>query len=518
MGSLRCILILSISFFGLCQTVVSQEFERVLWGPMLDEQRGNEVLHTFATATKDFIVIRENKRKREGLIIERIGGDSLNLVLSKPLILPNLENSIAAYYQPLTLGGKTYLVATADDPNGLNVFIIAFELLESLDLAPRPIVLGIGSRPALINKNGFTLRADSVNNVLALLIPMEFQDGKNEKFELRAFDSDLKLRYEKKLEVPHSSENLVYAGLVVDSLNAIFVLTGIADPAIDTRNGRRNLGRDFSLFKYNWATEELKEKSLSLGTKWLYDVKMFRNAANNIQIAGYYSNMIDLVMAGTFSLELNRFDSQVINQGISPFGRDFRAMLRPLNAGGSDTELGMFYIDNAYQMDGGSAMIVSEKSYTSTTTIFNPATGTYSVVNIFNFDEVLVTSMTAKSKIDFAIMVPKYQSSVRGPGSYTSYRSFRRGDKTYIVFNDHERNTSLSFNDTKGIRPLNSASSAVPALISIDATGEMKRVATLSDGVSQPILDCRYLVEASDGVIFMATIGSRTQYLKLCFE
>lgn len=518
MSFLRSILLL---FIGLCvfpQTGLTQEFDKVQWGPMLDEQRGNEVLHTFPNAGRDLIVIRANKRKREGLIIERIGGDSLNLVLSKPLILPNLENSVAAYYQPLNLGNKTYLIATADDPNGLNVFIIAFELLENLDVSPRPIVLGIASRPALINKNGFILKIDSVNAVAALLIPIEFEDGKTEKFELRAFGTDLKLKYEKKLEVPHQSEHLIYAGLAVDSLNAIFVLTGIADPAIDTRNGRRNLGRDFALFKYNWATEELKEKALSLGTKWLYDVKMFRNEADNIQIAGYYSNMIDLVMAGTFSLELNRFDSQVISQGISPFDREFRAMLRPLNGNSSDTELGMFYIDKAYQLDNGSTVMVSEKSYTSTTTIFNPATGTYSVVNIFNFDEVLVTSMTPKSQIEFAVMVPKFQTSVRGPGTYTSYCSFRKGEKTFIVYNDHERNMDLSADDKKGIRPLNSSSNAAGTLVSVDDEGNMKRVAKIADGSSQPIIDCRYLVETPDGVILMANVGSRTQYLKLWFK
>src|SRR5690606_38927929 len=173
---------------------------------------------------------------------------------------------------------------------------------------------------------------------------------------------------------------------------------------------------------------------------------------NNIQVGGYYSNMVDLIMAGTFSLELDYATGKILNQGLSPFDREFRTKFRPKGGNIAQTELGMFNLDYVFPRIDGTTQLISEKNYTETSTVFNPGTGTYSIITVYNYDEILLTSINESSKIKYNVMIPKFQSSTAYYDDYTSYVAFSLGDRTFFVYNDNERNSDLAIDAESGYR------------------------------------------------------------------
>src|SRR5690606_33426303 len=313
--------------------------------------------------------------------------------------------------QTLTIGKKLYFIAVTESSASDSIHMYAYEILDKPNINPSPTLLAKVNAQAVNYKSSFTIFKDDINELFALILPQETDPQKNEKFELLLFNSLLEKVNSKHIEVPYPADIWEYTDVLVDDSGAIYVLASITNSSLSALNKDRNIGKNFSLFKYTWETETLVEKSLSLGSKWLYDVRLFLNENNHIQVAGYYSNMVDLIMAGTFSLELNKSTGKILNQGINAFDREFRSKFRPKGGNIAETELGMFNLDYVFPRADGTTQLISEKNYTETSTVFNPGTGTYSIITVYNYDEILVTTINESSKIKYNIMIHKFQSS-----------------------------------------------------------------------------------------------------------
>src|SRR5690606_4544803 len=125
------------------------------------------------------------------------------------------------------------------------------------------------------------------------------------------------------------------------------------------------------------------EKFISLGDKKLYSAKPVSNSSGNLQIAGYYGNMLNLTPLGTFSLEIDPKTGQVPNHGLFPLDRDFRLRFRStVNRREGESE--HFELDHVYA-NVGSVQLLSEIRYTQTAMVFNPVTGTSSMVNVNHY-------------------------------------------------------------------------------------------------------------------------------------
>ena len=252
-----------------------------------------------------------------------------------------------------------------------------------------------------------------------------------------------------------------------------------------------------------------------MGNKWLYDVRLFINEKNNLQVAGYYSNMVDLIMAGTFSLEINKKTDKIINQGLNQFDREFRTQFRPKGGNIAQTELGMFNLDYAFPQKDGMTQLICEKNYTETSTVVNPGTGTYSVITVYNCDEILLSSIDPSSKIKYNITIPKYQSSTNPYDDYTSYLAFRNGARTFIIYNDNTRNTELSLQSEKGYRQLTSPANSTAIMIVVHENGQTVKIPLFDSSKEKPVLNPKYFYQTSDGVVLLTNSGYDTRLLKV---
>ena len=471
-------------------------------------------MELFGHSDDFFFSLIDTRKKRDGYLIEKIDADSLTLIASDKIRFQEDDKFRPVLEFPMSTNSSSYLVATKEYAQHDTIDILAYRLNDDLTLS-EPVLLGKSTQASLTNQNGFSVFSNENKSRLIVIIPQEHVDHKNEKFEVRLFDNELNLSVSKKLEVPHSSENLDYVDAILDENGTLYVLASIADQTLDNPDGRRNLARDFSIFKYNWEDEKLTEKSLSLGNRWLYDVRFLLNERGNLQVIGYFSTMVDLIMAGTFSLELNPINGDVINQGISPFDRNFRTKFRPTSSRSRQTEMGRFNLDYVFTMPNQGATLISEKSYVETTSIWNPTTNTYQTITIYNYDEVLVTCINPDSKIKYNIVIPKYQSSNSSASIYTSYLAFRRGGSTCILYNDHFRNEEIPLNSEQGYRQLSSSNNTQIILAIIDDNGNTKKVKIKDMRDEKVNFNPSFMHEVGNYLVLVANNPYNTRYFKI---
>ncbi|MFN2431008.1 MAG: hypothetical protein ABR574_13395, partial [Cryomorphaceae bacterium] len=315
----------------LVQTAVfAQEEIPAFWGPSLEDEKGSDILSVFGHGESSFLVLRDTRRKKDGFIVERISTDSLDRINASKIQFPEVaKNTVPTMVYPISFADRSYFIAEAREPNSPDIKIYAFEINEDLSLGKNPVVIGSGNAAAWRKGKGFSMFLNDDKTLATVIVPQEIDPEKNEKFKLLLLDSKLNTIKTKSIEIPHASGNFEYADALVDSSRSVYILGAIERDDIENPRNDRNLGRDYSLFRYRWESEQLTEKSLSIGSKWLYDVRLILNKSGNLQAAGYFSNMIDLIMAGTFSLEINRETGNMENQGITTFSREFRENFRP---------------------------------------------------------------------------------------------------------------------------------------------------------------------------------------------
>lgn len=487
----------------------------LIWGEPSERLKGYEVNDIFGIDDTSFFVFRENKRKKFPYALQRVSTDSLITIGEHIFSFDNINGLEPKIMTILTLNQTAFFIVATIQSKTDSLFLHAIEIRDSPVVGSKPVLLTSASIKAMDTERKLTVFKDPEKDMFMLIIPRETDPTKNEKYELLVYNSLLEKVNSKEIEIPYPADILEYNDALVDNMGNAYVLASRENTTLSGLSKDRNIGRDFSLFIYNWKDETLLEKSLSLGSKWLYDVRLLINNNENIQVAGYYSNMIDLIMAGTFSLELDRETGKVLNQGLNPFDRDFRTQFRPKSGNISETELGKFNLDYILPLPDGITQLISEKNFTETSTIMNPGTGMYSVVTIYNYDEILISAMDPSSKIKYNLVIPKFQSSTSLYDTYTSFIAFSESEKTFIVYNDNERNKSLPLYDTKGYRHLTTASSSSAILVVIHENGETVKIPLYTSSKEYPVFNPNHFYTTGDGVVLLAGSGYDIRFVKV---
>lgn len=502
-------------FFLSGWSLMSQDKIPIIWGDEDESIRGFEVMSIFGQGDSAIYVLRFNKRKKYPYALQQLSADSAKTLTTHIFNTPQVHGEDLQVLSPIMLKGKPYLFAATAPAKTDSIYLFALAINPEHLTTSQPFKITSVSRKALESEKEIVFYPNEDNSAYMLIIPRESDLSKNEKYELMLFSDSMKQMESRVIEIPYPADIIEYNDAIPDAAGNAFILASRENPDLTSLHKNRNIGRDFSLFIYNWEHGTLREKSLSLGAKWLYDVKLFMNKNSNIQVVGYYSNMLDLIMAGSFSLELNPSTGVVVHQGLSPFDRSFRTRFRPRSGSPTDTELGMFNLNYVFPKTKGNAQLISEKNYTETNSVFNPGTGTYSVITIYNYDEILISDIDPSSKINYNLVIPKFQSSTYRFDDYTSFLSIDHGDKTLIIYNDNDRNRSLPIQSDKGYRQLTSQSNSSAILIVIHEKGQTVKIPLYNASREHPVLNPNFFYRTTDGVILMGGSGYDIRFFKV---
>lgn len=506
---LQSIVLLAL-FALITQLVAAQDADlpTFMVGPELAEQKNNRIWKTFGHSDQFFYCLRTDRRKEDLFILEKIGVDSLSVLKTSEFSLGEINTRIPVFAYPFSTDDASFIIATAEDPESKDIFILAYRIFDNLTIAIEPVVIGIANREALMSEDGFLIFRSKDKKKVALFIPEEKDQLRTEKFALRYFDSELNLLESRKIEIPYPSDE-------VRLEDALLTPDGVFHGIISLSKATevRVLPNSYALLTYNPAEDKIKEKSLALKSKWIYDLKLTLTPDTNLWLAGYYSNMMEPSMAGTFSVLIEANSGELLNTGLSPFDRDFRLMFRS-NLKNNEDELGLFQLDNLTLNGDGSLSMISEKRFDRQSTIFNPATGTYTVIQVHNYEELLITTILPGSQIVETLLIPKYQSSSRNADRYTSYAKTIVGDQLLFLYNDHIRNEPLSSTQFDEYRTLNNSNN-MSISYGLIRNGEIIKKTLNPPTLDSYHLDAEQQYRSSKGHVFTTYNGYRTRYIKV---
>ena len=506
---LRSILLLVFFTFLLCFSKAQDDNEvKFLVRPELEEMRANPVWETFGHSDDFFFCVRSDRRKKNEFLIEKIGVDSLTVLNTTNFTPPAINGKAPVLAFPLSTEDASFLIATAEDTEGSGIYIMAYQITDDLNIKKEPAVIGIGDREALISENGFLIFKSKDEKKIVLFVPQEKNPARNEKFELRYLNSSLNLIESKNIEIPYPSAMVMLEKAVLSSDGTFH---GVI--SIQKESEVRILPDSYALLTYNPVEEGIKEKALSLGNKWFYDLNLTMTSDTNLWLAGYYSNMVEPSMVGTFSVVIDSKTGEPLNTGLSPFDRDFRLMFRKEIKNRED-DLSLFKVDDTILKSNGSLSIISEKRYIRESTVYNPASRMYSVIQIHYHEELLISTIEPSSKITENILIPKYQSSSQNYERYTSYVSTEWGDKLLIFYNDHFRNESLSPIEYNEYRAVNNQNNILITYC-ILSNGSVEKKTLNSEIVDGYYLDANQPYRTSKSQILTAYKGYKTRYIKV---
>lgn len=477
-------------------------------GPESDEKRNQSLWEVFGHHQDYFLTLRSFNRKKGQFIIEKIDTDSLKTMASVVFKPQEMSGRYPVLTYPMTTKNACFLIATAEDPKGTDVYIMAYPISEGLKIPTEPIVLGIANREALLSENGFLIFKSKDEDKVALFVPEETEPQKNEKFTLRYFDANLSLLDARKVEIPYRADEVLLHDAVLSS-NGDF--HGII--SLKSESEVRSLPDSYALISYSPEEDQVKEKALALGSKWFYELDLTMTPDTNLWLSGYYSNMVEPSMAGTFSVVINSQNGELLQTGLSPFDRDFRLIFRNYNRNSEDA-LGLFKLDDSALSKDGLISLISEKRYERQSTIFNPATGVYSTVQINYNEEILISTIKPNSQIVANVIIPKYQSYSRSSGRYASYVFKQWNDQLIFFYNEHIRNAALSPNDYGEYRFLNNENNMT---ISFCVVGKDKVVkgSIAPERIDNYYLNAEHSYSGNDFEILTAYKGYKTRYIKV---
>jgi len=505
-----------------CSMGAAQGPPEVVWGPKWEYPRPDEVLQLFGHHQHYFFALtKEASRKQAPLTLHKLDTDSLHVQARMAVQFPEKEGRQPSFHRCLAFGGRSYVVSTTLHDTDAEVHFDAWPILDSGEELGSPTRLGSMPKDVLGRTRNYRIEASADQRYLAVVMPQEYDPSRNDKFQVRLFDAALQLLHDKKLEVPHPFGEVHYGDLLVDGTTAVYLLMSRPGEAGRDIGKVQNPGRDHYLLRYDWEQNTLSEKALSIGVKWIYSAQMALNRAGQLHIAGYFSNMIDLVMSGTFSVTFDVQTGVLINAGLQPFERSFKAAFRA-GSGSERTDLSMFDPGYVFPYQEDALLLISEKKEVQTSTMFNPATGTYFTVQNYMNDDLLLSSITGSGTASLNLRVPKYQSSSRSAAEFLSYIAFpcpgpsaNDSHNVCVIFNDHERNAQLDMHSGGRYSVLSSASQAQAVLYMLGPSAQLKKHILFRQSPHKATFNPSVYYPLSDGVILLTSSNQSLEFVRL---
>lgn len=193
-------------------------------------------------------------------------------------------------------------------------------------------------------------------------------------------------------------------------LGKLFVTTRVSNPT------------DFKyiMYRFDTRTEENKEVQINLGDRFITDLAFKIDRDENIYLAGFYSYSSTDRMIGTIMQKINAEGERIIDT-TEPFSKEFLANYLTDGQINRGRELRNFYLNKIVLRSDGGVLILAEKFYITYRTYQAP-NGYLVDREIYHYEDVILTSVSAEGKIEWQKIVEKTQMS-ENPSSLSYFNA-----------------------------------------------------------------------------------------------
>jgi len=199
-------------------------------------------------------------------------------------------------------------------------------------------------------------------------------------------------------------------------------------------------------YRYDVIEEQGNEISIDMGGRFISDLAFRLDRAENLYLAGFYSNQDADQLAGTLFQKISP-QGDVLQDATQPFSPEFLSNYLSQGQINRGRELRNFHLDAEngiiLRSDGG-VLLLAEQFYI-TYQSYRDAYGFWVDREVFHFDDVVLTSISGNGEIEWQAIIEKYQQSdqpanlsyfhaIGGQGIYVFYEYKPRGQDFNIYY------------------------------------------------------------------------------------
>jgi hypothetical protein len=521
------LLVLSISTLWAQQAPL-----KVSWGKEFSAPRNSTVADIIGFDASGFYVIKNQASGGLFSLNSTLSLDRFdrNMNPSKSLDLELTEGGKRAYLEQMVfLNGKLLLFTSfPDQKTKINSLFV--QPVDKQTLLPDNTKK---SKVAEINYEGnskrnsgsfsFRLSQDSSKMLIFNSLPYDYRDP--QKFGFIVMDADMKVLWKKDITLPYRDDLFDVESFRVDNYGNAYLLGKLYNEVRKVKR-RGDANYIYKVLAYTENGTNNKEYSVSLPDKFLTDMQIGIRSNKDIVCAGFYSDNYTVSIRGTFFISIDANTKEIKTKNFKEFDIGFITQNMTENQAekakrkeekGKDVELYSYDLDKLIVRSDGGALLVGEQFFVKTvTSTYRMGTQTTtSTVTYYYYNDVIVVNIGPQGNIDWAVKVPKRQTSTNDGGFYSSYAMAINKDKLYFVFNDDPDNL-----DYKGVGRMSQTNirRQVVTAVTVNAKGEMKKQ-ILGAGVGEVIIRPKVCEQISYSEMLLFGQRSKTQQFgRIVFE
>lgn len=348
------------------------------------------------------------------------------------------------------------------------------------------------------------LSPDSARTLL--YFDSENERRQSEGIHFKLFDAHWQLQWEKELRLPASPEVLQVHHFLLDNQGGVYMMSG-RTPNKASADWQRPQGGQYVVYYFDFILNKLKQYDISLKDKQVISVGFALNSAQEIIIAGYYSNNFQNNTSGTLLFMLGANGGQINTASYTPFNGSFLKEM----SGKEKGVLENFYLDHLHLTGNGSIVLVGEQYYTSRYVSTDPTTGRQMVEYRYNFDDVMVCLMDSSAKHLWNRRVPKRQFTSTMLDPNFSYSFAADSLSIALTFNDDASNNPDE--STKSISEAevwSGSKNSITTRVEMDYSGGVQRETLVDNNKERLLLNPLMIPSAMNQRLLLGFDDKRT--------
>lgn len=378
--------------------------------------------------------------------VEVLDGN-MNLVRSEELDMEENGKELSLFY-PFILNNKIWILSTFVNQSKKEYYLFA-QTLDPKNLTRNKDIRAVSSLPFQNRYASGTYDVDFSRDSSHVMI-IGLNRGKKddpEVVKLNMFDKDMNQVWEVEDVLDFEDRLFHVKDFVVGNDGKGYVLGRRYFNKTKTRvKGKPNY--EYIVLEYGPGSAEPKEHVIQLQDLYITDLKMEVNKDGSIILAGFYSEKSTFQQNGTFFQRLDGKTWKTVEENYSAFRAGFLEdfLSRKQESRLSDNEtvhLYEFDLDDLILRGDGGVVMVAEQFYvrvvTSTSSTANGGMTT-TTTTYYNYNSIMVASISPEGDIEWVSAVPKRQVSTNDSGYYSSYCMMIRPDYLYFIYNEDDRN------------------------------------------------------------------------------
>jgi hypothetical protein len=405
------------------------------------------------------------------------------------------------YYNKGKMYLVTYYLRKSDKMNVLSVQDIDPTTMHISEYK-RPIAVVPYEAGLFKTINSFHMRMVDEKIYVLHVAPEEKND--QTLVSIHVFDKDFNLQWKSFHSLEYREKLFEPEDFDIDHNGTVRLMASIyKDKKRKVRQGKPNY--EYHFFVFANKGDDFKEHTISLGDKFITDMKFSYRPNGDIACVGFYSDGRSIfnpknTITGAFYVTVDPESTNIKIENYKAFDEEFLSNFMSASAAEKGKEIKNIVLRDLHFLNNGSAILLAEEysefetkfttSFTSyeyydTYYVKTTTTSTATWMN-YHCDNIVALRINPEGIIEWTIIITKKQHTAADEGMYSSFATAYVGDKIYLVYNDNPKNLVAAPGEVYGFVK---SKNAVVVCAEIDYNGNISKTDLFSAGEAG-ILTC----------------------------